>query len=277
MIWRGHVSFGLVSIPVGLYPAESANALDFTLLDTKDHSPIGYRKVNKSTGAEVPASRIARGFEYAKGRYVIVTDEDLRRASPERTQRIDILSFTDQSEIDPRYFERPYYLSPSVAKNDKGYVLLREALKKTGKVGVATVVIRARQHLAALFPCDGALVLNTIRYPSELRDATELGLPGQNAHDLGVTTKEVDMAERLISDMVEPWRPEKYRDEYQEELLGFVRRRAKEGDVEEAEPEAPPPRKAPGNVVDIMELLKQSLDRAPKAKPASRRAKRRSA
>src|SRR5262245_19231288 len=209
MIWKGHVSFGLVNIAVALYPAETANALDFTLLDTKDHSPIGYRKVNKSTGAEAPASRIARGFEYAKGRYVIVTDEDLLRASPERTQRIDILWFAGQSEIDPRYFERPYYLAPSAPKNDKGYVLLREALRKTGKVGIASVVIRARQHLAALFPCDGALVLNTLRYPSELRNAADLALPGRNAPDLGITPKDREMPERRISDMVEPWAPEK--------------------------------------------------------------------
>jgi DNA end-binding protein Ku len=276
MIWKGHISFGLVNIPVALYPAETANALDFTLLDLKDFSPIGYRKVNKATGAEVPGSRIVRGFEYAKGRHVVVTDDDLRRASPERTQRIDILSFADQSEIDPRYFDRPYYLAPSGVKNEKGYALLRDVLRKTGKVGIASVVIRARQHLAALFPRDRALVLNTLRFASELRDPADLSPSGTSAQTLGITAKETEMAERLVTDMVEPWAPEKYRDEYQDELLDFIRQRAKAGKLEHVE-EAAPPREPKGEVVHITELLKRSLDRMPKRTPAARRASRRSA
>ena len=132
MIWKGHISFGLVNIPVALHPAETREELDFTLLDEKDRSPIGHRKVNKRTGEEVPRERITRGFEHAKGRYVIVTDNDLRRASPARTQRIDVLSFTDPGAVDPIYYDHPYYLAP-IAKNEKGYALLREALRRTGK------------------------------------------------------------------------------------------------------------------------------------------------
>jgi DNA end-binding protein Ku len=256
-------------VPVALYPAESAEDLDFTLLDTKDLSPIGYRKVNKVTGEEVPADRIARGAEYAKGQYVLVTDEDIRRASPERTQRIDILSFADATEIDLRYFDRPYYLAP-LAKNEKGYVLLREALRATHTVGVASVVIRTRQHVAALFALDRALVLDTLRFRSELRDPGRLPLPEEGVKGLGITGKETAMAEQLVRSMIEPWAPEKYRDEYRAELLEFIRRKAESGGAEE--PPAPaPPRKARGEVVDLMELLKQSLKRPAKDSVARRR------
>src|SRR5262249_24816609 len=266
MIWKGHISFGLVNVPVGLYPAERADEMDFTLLDRKDLSPIGYRKVNKATGAEVPAERVARGFEYAKGRYVLVTDEDIRRASPEGTQRVDILSFAHAAEIDLRYFERPYYLAP-LAKNEKGYALLREALRATGTVAIATVVIRTRQHMAAVFPLDAVLVLVTLRFRSELRDPARLPQTGKA---LGITAKETQMAEQLVRGMVEPWSPEKYRDEYQDELMAFIRRRAERGDTEETQT-PPPPRKSRGEVVDIMELLKQSLKRPGKDAGAARR------
>jgi DNA end-binding protein Ku len=267
MIWKGHISFGLVNIPVALYPAESAEELDFTLLDTKDLSPIGYRKVNKATGEEVPGDRIARGAEYAKGQYVLVTDEDIRRASPERTQRIDILAFVDAAEIDLRYFDRPYYLAP-LAKNEKGYVLLREALRATHTVAIASVVIRTREHLAAVCPLDRALVLDTLRFRSELRDPARLPLPEEGAKGLGITGKETAMAEQLVRSMIETWAPEKYRDEYRAELLEFIRRKAESGGTEEA---PPPPRKAKGEVVDLMQLLKQSLKRPEKDAAARRR------
>jgi len=272
MIWKGHISFGLVNIAVGLHPAESRDELDFTLLDEKNLAPVGYRKVNKQTGEEVPAKRITRGIEYRKNRYVIVSDEDLRRAAPERTQRIDILQFTEPAEIDGRYYERPYYLEP-VAKSDKGYALLREALRRTGKIAVASVVIRTRQHLAAVFPHEDVLVLDALRYASELRDPGALALPGANLKGLRISAKELEMAEQLVSSMAGAWRPERYRDEYRDELLRFIRKRAKAGAVEEVEAPAAPKKKK-GEVIDIMHLLKQSLGSAPKA---GARRKRRSA
>jgi DNA end-binding protein Ku len=218
MIWKGHITFGLVSIPVALYPAESRDELDFTLLDKADKSPIGYRKVNKATGKEVPKERITRGFETAKGRYVIVSDEDLRRASPERTQQIAITSFVDPAEVDPRYYDRPYYLE-AVSKQEKGYALLRETLRKTGKMAIATVVIHTRQHLAAVIAEEQALVLDLLRYPQELRDPSHLNLPG-NLKALGISEKELKMAERLVEQWSSPgsskW------DEYRDELTAFI-------------------------------------------------------
>src|SRR5262245_33032882 len=164
MIWKGHISFGLVSIPVALQPAETRDELDFTLLDKKNLAPIGYRKVNKVTGEEVPTERITRGIAYEKARYVIVNDADLRRASPERTQRIEILSFADPAEIEPRYYDRPYYLEP-LAKQEKPYALLREALRRTAKVAIASVVVRTRQHLASMYADESVLVLDLLRFP----------------------------------------------------------------------------------------------------------------
>jgi len=252
-----------------LYPAaESRDELDFTLLDKKDMSPIGYRKVNKSTGEEVPRERITRGFEYGKGRYVIVSDADLKRASPERTQQIAITSFVDPAEVQPEYFDRPYYLE-AVPKQEKGYALLREMMRKSGKIAIATVVIHTRQHLAALMAEEDVLVLDLLRYPQELRDPSHLNLPGKSLKALGVSDKELKMAERLVEQMVEPWEPEKYRDEYRDELTAFIRKRAKAGKIEEPEVEEPAPRKA-GKVIDIMSLLKQSVEKAEKGRPRAR-------
>jgi len=268
MIWKGHISFGLVSIPVALYPAEIREDMDFTLLDEKDMSPIGYRKINKRTGEEVPRERITRGFEYEDGHYVIVSDEELRRANPERTQRIDILYFADPAEIDPRYYDRPYYLEP-VAKNEKGYALLREALHKTGKVAIASVVIRTRQYVAAVIAEESVIVLNLLRYASELRDPARLHLPGKNLKALGISEKEVRMAEQLVDEMAEPWDPTKHKDEYREELMEFIRKRAKAGEIEEiAEPEEP--RKKRAEIIDIMTLLKRSVEKAGKGRPRAR-------
>ena len=269
MIWKGHITFGLVSIPVALYPAESRDELDFTLLDKADKSPIGYRKVNKATGKEVPKERITRGFETAKGRYVIVSDEDLRRASPERTQQIAITSFVDPAEVDPRYYDRPYYLE-AVPKQEKGYALLRETLRKTGKMAIATVVIHTRQHLAAVIAEEQVLVLDLLRYPQELRDPSHLNLPGKNSKALGISEKELKMAERLVEQMVEPWDSSKYRDEYRDELTAFIRKRAKAGKVEEPDVEEPAPQKTKGKVIDIMSLLKQSVEKAEKGRPRAR-------
>jgi DNA end-binding protein Ku len=269
MIWKGHVSFGLVNIPVALHPAVTRDELDFTLLDKKDMSPIGYRKINKRTGEEVPANRITRGFEHPKGRYVIVSDEDLRRASPERTQRIDILSFADPKDVDPMYYDHPYYLAPT-AKNEKGYALLREALRRSGRVAIATVVVRTRQYLATVGAHGSVLVLILLRYASELRDPKALGLPSDNLKALGISEKELRIAEQLIRDMTDSWDPTKHQDEYRREVLAFIRERAKRGDVEEA-PAPARPKREKGEVIDLMELLKRSVARRGHAAAGRRR------
>ncbi len=264
LIWTGTVSFGLVNIPVALHSGESVKELHFTMLDRRDLSPIGYRKVNKNTGEEVPAGSVVKGFTLEDGRYVTLSDEDFKRASPERTQRIDIRSFVDGSRIEPAYFDRPYYLEPS-PKHEKAYVLLREAMKRSKKVGIATIVLRSREHVAALMARGPALMLELLRYSDELRDPADLHLPAEEADRLKLSEGELAMAERLIEDLSGPWRPEAFKDEYRDELLAFIEKKAKAGKAEaglpapEARAEATPP-------ADIMALLKKSLAHRPKAR-----------
>jgi DNA end-binding protein Ku len=275
-IWTGSISFGLVNIPVSLVTAEAREEeLDFTLLDRDDDSPIGYRKINKSTGEPVPNERIVRGFEYQKGRYVIVTDADLKKANPERTQRIDILSFVEAGEIAPQYFDRPYYLEPARG-GERGYALFREALRRTGKVAVASVVVKTRQHLAAVLVQDDVLMLDLLRYAYELRDPSHLRVPGTNLKALRITEGEIRMAERLIAEMTEPWRPERYHDDYRDELVAFIKKRAKAGKLAAApEMEEKPTRPRRGEVIDIADLLRKSLARAGPRKGEERRRARR--
>lgn len=270
-IWKGHISFGLVSIPVAVRPAEARDELDLDLLDRRDHSLIGYRKVNKKTGKEVSPQDIVRGYQYAPGRYVVLTDADLRRASVERTQRIDILSFCQDGEINPMYFERPYYLE-AAPKNEKAYALLRDVLDRTHRIGVARLVLRTRQYAAALLPLDKVLVLNLLRFPAELREPGEIKAPGKGLKSLGVSEAELKMAQRLVEEMTRPWDPSALRDEYRDELLGFIKKKATKGEVEDVAA-APRPQQEGGKVLDMMSLLKRSLEQtdAARRKPARRK------
>jgi DNA end-binding protein Ku len=268
-IWKGAISFGLVQIPVGLFSAEEGDELHFNMLDGRNMAPVKYKRVNAKNGHEVPWNEIVKGYEYEEGQYVIVTDADFKAANPKATQTVDIVEFVDADEISPLYFERPYYLAP-VKKGEKPYALLRETMKRSGKIGIANVVIRTRQHVAALMVVGDCLVLNLLRYAYELRDPNDLELPGDNLEKLGVTKKEIEMAERLVEGMVDKWDPSKFEDTYRRDLLAFIERKAKEGDVEEiAEPEAEGAPARGGKVVDIMSLLKKSLEEKPAAKSHS--------
>lgn len=256
-IWSGNISFGLVNIPVTLHSGVAHNPMDFTLIDKRNNSPVGYRKVNKRTGEEVPKEDIVKGYEYEDGQYVILEEDDFRRANAEKTQNIEILGFTDLDDIDPLYFEQPYYLEPA-AKSDKGFALLREALRAGGKAGIARVVIRWRENFAAVFARHSMLILNVLRYPYELRDPAGLKLPSDNLRKLGVTDREVKMAERLMGEMSMRWDPTQFRDEYREDLRSLIRRKIENKDVQQApEPVKTERRKAPA---DLMSLLKQTLD-----------------
>ena len=256
-IWKGSITFGLVNIPVGLYSAESRQEVSFHQLDKRDMSRIRYKRVSESTGKETPWDNIVRGYEYEEGKYVILSDEDLQRASPEKTQTVDILDFVDLEEIDPRYFDKPYYLAPD-KRGAKSYALLRETLRRTRKVGIATVVIRSKQYLAAVTVHEDVIVLNILRYAQELRDYNDLDLPKGNE---GVSERELDMAERLVEGMVASWDPEQYHDTYQEDLKEMIERRVKAGQIEAgAEPEEEAPKPARGQVVDLMALLKRSVE-----------------
>lgn len=260
VLWKGAISFGLVHIPVGLYSAEKRNNFDLTMLDRRDMKPVGFKRYNKETGADVPWEQIVKGYEYEKERYVVLTDEDFRRANVEATQTIDILRFVEGKEIAPMYFESPYYLAPD-RRGEKGYALLRETLKQTHKVGIANVVIRTRQYVAALIPVDEVILLNTLRYADEVRAADELGIPPKSLKTSGVTPRETDMAVKLVEEMTGDWNPQDYHDTYHEDLLKLIDKRIKAGETEVITAEAQEAEEKPsrGNVVDLMALLKRSV------------------
>lgn len=255
-IWKGSISFGLVHIPISLYSAEnSASDLSFSMLDKRDMVPIGYRRINKKTGKEVEWDNIVKGYEYSDDQYVVLGEEDFKRANVEATQTIDITDFVDAAEIPSFYFDKPYFLEP-VKKGEKSYALLRETLKRTGKVGIASVVIHTRQHLAALIPYDKALVLNLMRFSEELRDPSDLKLPDANA----ATAKEIEIAEQLVNSMASDWEPEKYRDTYHKDLLDLIERKVKAGETEVVSEEAIPTPHKGAEVIDLMALLKRSVE-----------------
>ena len=279
-LWKGSISFGLVNIPVILYSAENRNSFDLTLLDRRDMKPVGFKRYNKETGKEVTWDQIVKGYEYEKNRYVVLTDEDFRRANVEATQTIDILTFVRAEDIAPTFFETPYYLAPD-KRGEKGYALLRETLKKTGQVAIATVVIRTRQYITALIPWSDMMVLNTLRYANELRPLKDLDIPGKNLKAAGVTARELDMATKLVEEMSAAWKPTQYKDTYHEDLMRLIEKRIKAGKTEvitapgKDDQEEKPER---AKVLDLMALLKRSVQQSGKPKrqaPKSERQARR--
>ena len=259
-LWKGAISFGLVNVPVELHSAKKRSAeLDMTMLDKRDLAPVGYKRVNKETGKEVAWGEVVKGYEYKDDKYVVLSDEDFRRANPEAAKTVDILAFVELADIQPQYFETPYYLRPE-KRGEKAYALLRDTLHKAGKAGIASVVIRTKQYLAALIAQDELLVLNTLRYADELTDPAELEIPKAR-----VTPKELDMAMRLVDDMADDWHPEKYKDTYRDDLLKRIKEKIKAGETEEiTAPDKSEPRKQKSaDVVDLMALLKKSVERKP--------------
>jgi DNA end-binding protein Ku len=276
-IWKGHIAFGLVEIPVGVVPAVSQQErVAFHLLDRRDHAPVGYERVNKRTGARVPWEEIVRGYEHAQGEHVLVSDAELERANPEKTQTIDIQDFVDGSEIESVYWDTPYYLEP-LHKKSRSYVLLRDVLTKTGKVAIAQVVLRNRQHLAAVTVKDGVLVLVLLRYAHTIKPASTIETPSLAGK--GVSEKELAMAERLVESMTGPWKPEAYEDTYHADVLALVRKKVRAGKTEAIEtPEKGERPRARREVLDLMPLLERSMGRARavsaeprRSKPATRR------
>lgn len=254
-IWKGSITFGLVNIPVGLYSAEKREEISFHLVDRRNMARVRYKRVNEKNDKEVPWEETVRGYEYEEGQYVVLTDEDLRRASPEKTQTVDILDFVDLEEIDPRFFDKPYYLAPD-KRGAKSYALLRETLRRTGKIGIASVVIRTKQYLAAVTVHEDVIVLEILRYGHELRDWEDLDLPRGKE---GVSERELEMAERLVEGMVSEWDPDRYKDTYVEDMMALIKQRIKSGKTEEID-ETPVERPTGAKVVDLMALLKQSVE-----------------
>lgn len=220
-LWTGSLSFGLITIPVTLYSASKARALDFHMLREKDLAPISFKRVAATTGEEVPYEEIVKGFEYDEGKFVILEPDDFKRASPEKSERIDIEAFVDESDIDAIYYEKPYYLEPDKGA-DKAYVLLREALKQEKKVAVATIVFRDREDLVVVKPEDNLLVLIQLRFEDEVRNPKELKIP----KSAEVSRKEVEMAIELIEKMKGKFKPESYHDTYTEKLLKIIKDKA---------------------------------------------------
>jgi DNA end-binding protein Ku len=258
-IWKGAISFGLVHIPVELYPAESRQGLDLDILDKRDFAPVGYKLYNKQTGKDIERKDTVKGYKYAPDQYVVLSEEDLKRANVEATQTIDIQSFVDAREVSPLYFEQPYYLAPSRG-GDKVYVLLRETLKTADKIGIAQVVIRTKQHLAALMPVDDAIVLNILRYQDEIRSLEGIALPDAKSKRAVVSEKEIKMALSLLEDMTESWQPELYKDTYREDVMAMIDRKIAANDtrsIDETEPETV--RQPSAKVIDLMDLLKKSI------------------
>jgi len=270
-LWKGAISFGLVNVPVELYSAQKRSAeLDLTMLDKRDLAPVGYQRVNKATGKQVPWEDVVKGYEYQDDKYVVLSEEDFRRANPEASKTVDIVAFVDLHDIAPIYFETPYYLGPA-KHGEKPYALLRDAMAKAGKAGIATVVIRTKQYLAALIAQDDALVLNTLRYYKELKSAEDLEIP-EKLKGVKVSSKELDMALRLIEDMADEWQPSKFHDTYHEDLLKRIEEKVKAGQTEEiTEPEKEEKTGKGADVIDLMSLLKKSIEKPHKAKRAPRK------
>lgn len=262
-MWKGAISFGLVHIPVEMYPAASDQGLDLSMLDRRDFAPIGFKRYNKATGKEVSWDDIVKGYEYSDGEYVVLSDEDLRRANPEATQTIDIIAFVNAEQVPLIYYEQPYYLAPGKG-GDKVYALLRETLRDVGKIGIANVVIRVKQHLAALVCVGDTIVLNTLRYPDEIRPTDELKIPAADSKAAQVTEKELQMARALVEGMSEKWKPQQYHDTYREDVMALIKKKIAANQTKtltEPEPEEEKPAKS--NVIDLVSLLQASLGKKP--------------
>jgi DNA end-binding protein Ku len=252
-IWKGSISFGLVNIPIALYPATRREELKFRLLRKTDLSPVNYKRVAEKDGKEVPWDQIVKGYEYEKGKYIVLQDEDFQRVDIEATQTVDIQDFVELDEIDPIFFYKPYYLEPQKG-GDKAYALLRDALKDSKKVGVAKVVIKTREYLAGVKPEDGALVLELMHFADELADTSKLHIPKK----VEVGKREMTMAKSLIDSMSSKWNPEKYKDDYREALMEVIEEKVEAGgkELEEKPRKAPKPTK----VIDLVSVLQKSLE-----------------
>jgi DNA end-binding protein Ku len=276
-IWKGSLTFGLVSVPVELKTAVREDHVSFRLLHEKDLSPVNYERICKTDGKPVPWDEIVKGYEYEKGKFVVMSDEDFKTAALESSKTIDVMDFVKDDEIDPRYFETPYYLVPGKG-GDKAYALLREAIRATSSIGIGKIIIRQKQHVVAVKVIGDAMVLELMRFQNELVDTSEYTFPSA----AGVRPQELKMAEQLIGNLAEPFDPSKYTDEYRANLMKVIRAKMKGKKATLHERDAEP---ADAKVLDLMERLKQSIDQGAKrgaakaarkapAKPKKKRVKR---
>jgi DNA end-binding protein Ku len=261
-LWKGSISFGLVNIPIELHTAVRNHRPKFRLLHAKDKSPVKFERVCIRDGHPVGWDELVKGFEYAKGRFVVLTKEDFQAAALEKTRTIDIVDFVKAEEIDDRFFETPYYLVPAKG-GERAYALLREAIRESERTGIATFILRDAQHLAAVEVIEDAIVLSVMRFADELVDVSQFDLPKND----GVRKQELDMAKALVNSLAAEWDPEKYTDKYRENLMRIIQGKVKGKDVTlEAIAE---PKHA--EVVDLMERLRQSLAKSGGAKTAAKK------
>ena len=255
-LWKGAISFGLVHIPITLHSATAENRMKFNLLDKRTMNPVGNQQVNKATGEAMTKEEVVKGFEYEKDQYVVLTPEEIKAALPKSTQTIDIEAFIDGSQIPTAYYNKPYYVAPA-SKGQKPYKLLQETMRRTGKVGIARVVISTRQHLAALMPSEEGLVLELLRWEDEVRDTAGLPLPDS---DTKVSEKELKMAEQLVNELEDKWKPDAFHDEFREKLEQVVEQKVKAGEGEHImKPLEGEEVKTSADIIDLTELLKRSL------------------
>jgi len=268
-IWKGAVSFGLVHIPVAIVSATASTGIDFDWLDKRSMDPVGYKRINKVTGEEMERENIVKGVQYEKGKYAVLSEEEIKAAHPVSTQTIDIISFVKRNQIPLPNIDTPYYLAPD-RHGEKVYALLRETLRQTDKVALALVVLHTRQYLTALMPLEDALVLVKLRWPSEVRGLDILEL-GPETTKVELKKGELDMAKRLVADMSGEWTPEDYTDQFEAKIMALVERKAKEGKIEVVET-VEAAHKEGADVIDLTELLKRSLS-GKTGKPATKAAR----
>jgi DNA end-binding protein Ku len=260
-MWKGAVSFGLVYIPVEMYSAARSSTLDLSLLDSRDFAPVGYQRINKRTGKVVEWGDIVKGYEYKKGEYVALSEEDFRQANVKASQTIEITSFTSSADIAPEYYENPYYLVPTKG-GEKGYALLRETLLRTGKVAVGSIVMRGRQHFGVIGADKRVLLFNTLRFAAEIRSLGDLDVAASTSKAADVSPKEVAMAEKLLEEMSAPWKPDEYHDTYREDLMRRIEEKVRKRQTHVLTPKEKAPKEGQksAQVIDLMAILKKSLE-----------------
>ncbi|MBT2321999.1 Ku protein [Variovorax paradoxus] len=267
-LWKGAITFGLVHIPIGLHTATTEQGVDFDWLDKRSMDPVGYKRINKKTGKEIDKDDIVKGVEYEDGKYVVISPKEIEAAYPRTTQTIEIQRFIDAQELPFVYLERPYYVAP-INRGHKVYALLREVLAKTGKIGLAKVVIATKQHLAALVPSGKVLVLDLLRWGDEVKATEGLDLPAEGIKGAKISAAEMKMAEQLVKDMSGKWEPEDFKDEFKHEVMKLVDKKVKAGDTETViQPEEEAPSEG-AEVIDLTELLSRSLKGGKAAKSSA--------
>ena len=273
-IWKGSIAFGLVNIPVGLSTAESRPDIQLHMVDSKNHARIRYERVNADSGEEVPWDRMVKGYEHDDGKFILLSDDDLQSVQPKLTKMIEITDFVPLDEIDPLLFDKPYYLEPD-KRGRKAYSLLRAAMKKSGKAGIAKVVIRTREYLSAMFVRDDVMILMLLRFPQEIKSADKLDLPSSKDQEFQPGKRELELADRLIEEMSGEWRPQDYHDEYREALMDFIEKKisagdsvddVKQGDDDDEEDTGG------GKVLDLADYLERSVKAKPAAKTEAKKA-----